>query len=123
LQKDVPATECLKDTVDRFLPWWNNVAAPTIKSGKKVISPPKTLDEAFCFSSLNPPPNPLAGYLPRRQSSTPYLARHVINHVVPDIRGCLRPNERVTFFNHVVPDIRNHAVLPKLFFRFHGGTL
>jgi len=37
LGKDVPATECLKDTVDRFLPWWNSVAAPTIKSGKKVL--------------------------------------------------------------------------------------
>ncbi len=35
--KDVPATECLKDTVERFLPYWHDEIAPTIKSGKKVI--------------------------------------------------------------------------------------
>lgn len=32
-----PATECLKDTVARFVPYWENVIAPTIKQGKKVI--------------------------------------------------------------------------------------
>lgn len=36
-KKDVPQTECLKDTVDRFLPYWHEVLAPTIKSGKRVI--------------------------------------------------------------------------------------
>lgn len=35
--KDVPTTECLKDTVDRFLPFWHETIAPTIKSGKKVL--------------------------------------------------------------------------------------
>lgn len=35
--KDIPATECLKDTVDRFLPYWHGTLAPTIKSGKKII--------------------------------------------------------------------------------------
>lgn len=35
--KDVPTTECLKDTVDRFLPFWHESIAPTIKSGKKVL--------------------------------------------------------------------------------------
>ena len=35
--KDVPSTECLKDTVDRFLPFWHEEIAPTIKSGKRVI--------------------------------------------------------------------------------------
>ncbi len=34
---DVPLTECLKDTVSRFLPYWKDTIAPTIKSGKKVI--------------------------------------------------------------------------------------
>jgi 2,3-bisphosphoglycerate-dependent phosphoglycerate mutase len=29
--------ECLKDTVERFLPWWHAEAAPVIKSGKRVI--------------------------------------------------------------------------------------
>ena len=36
-EKDVPQTECLKDTVERFLPIWHDTIAPTIKSGKKVI--------------------------------------------------------------------------------------
>lgn len=34
---EVPTTECLKDTVERFLPYWKETIAPTIKSGKKVI--------------------------------------------------------------------------------------
>jgi 2,3-bisphosphoglycerate-dependent phosphoglycerate mutase len=34
---DLPLTECLKDTVDRFLPLWHNEIAPTIKTGKKVV--------------------------------------------------------------------------------------
>lgn len=38
LSKDeLPLTECLKDTVNRFLPYWEKTIAPTIKSGKKVI--------------------------------------------------------------------------------------
>ena len=36
-EKDVPTTECLKDTVNRFLPYWKDTISPTIKSGKKVI--------------------------------------------------------------------------------------
>ncbi|MDD5439382.1 MAG: 2,3-diphosphoglycerate-dependent phosphoglycerate mutase [Candidatus Omnitrophica bacterium] len=35
--KDVPQTECLKDTVARFLPLWHETIAPVIKSGKKVL--------------------------------------------------------------------------------------
>ncbi|MDD5730803.1 MAG: 2,3-bisphosphoglycerate-dependent phosphoglycerate mutase, partial [Candidatus Omnitrophica bacterium] len=35
--KDVPLTECLKDTVARFLPYWHDVIAPAIRSGKKTI--------------------------------------------------------------------------------------
>ncbi len=34
---DLPVTESLKDTVARFLPYWHDTIAPTIKSGKKVI--------------------------------------------------------------------------------------
>jgi 2,3-bisphosphoglycerate-dependent phosphoglycerate mutase len=34
---EIPLTECLKDTVGRFLPCWHEVIAPTIRSGKKVI--------------------------------------------------------------------------------------
>ncbi len=32
-----PRTECLKDTVTRFLPFWHATIAPTIRSGKHVI--------------------------------------------------------------------------------------
>jgi 2,3-bisphosphoglycerate-dependent phosphoglycerate mutase len=33
----LPATECLKDTVERFLPLWNAEIAPAIQSGKRVL--------------------------------------------------------------------------------------
>mgnify|MGYP001279378076 FL=1 len=33
----VPLTECLKDTVERVLPYWNDTIAPTIQSGKRVV--------------------------------------------------------------------------------------
>lgn len=36
-RKDIPLTECLKDTVARFLPYWHETIAPTVKSGKRVI--------------------------------------------------------------------------------------
>ena len=36
-EKDVPATECLKDTVERFLPYWYNEIVPVLKSGKRVL--------------------------------------------------------------------------------------
>jgi 2,3-bisphosphoglycerate-dependent phosphoglycerate mutase len=35
--KDLPATECLKDTVARFLPLWHAEIAPAITSGKRVL--------------------------------------------------------------------------------------
>jgi 2,3-bisphosphoglycerate-dependent phosphoglycerate mutase len=34
---DLPATECLKDTVARFLPLWHEQIAPAITSGKRVL--------------------------------------------------------------------------------------
>jgi len=36
-KKELPLTECLKDTVARVLPYWHNEVAPVIKAGKKVI--------------------------------------------------------------------------------------
>ena len=33
----VPLTECLKDTVARVLPFWNESMAPAIKAGKRVV--------------------------------------------------------------------------------------
>ncbi len=35
--EDIPLAECLKDTVERFLPLWNNSIAPLISEGKNVI--------------------------------------------------------------------------------------
>jgi 2,3-bisphosphoglycerate-dependent phosphoglycerate mutase len=34
---DLPLTECLKDTVARFLPFWNESLAPAIRSGQRVV--------------------------------------------------------------------------------------
>jgi len=35
--EEIPLTECLKDTVARFLPYWHETIAPTIKAGKRVL--------------------------------------------------------------------------------------
>lgn len=38
LQPDqIPLTECLKDTVARVLPFWNESMAPAIKAGKRIV--------------------------------------------------------------------------------------
>ncbi len=34
---EIPLTECLKDTVARFLPYWHDTIVPAIRAGKKVI--------------------------------------------------------------------------------------
>ena len=36
-EKYLPLTECLKDVVARFLPYWNETIAPAVKSGQNVI--------------------------------------------------------------------------------------
>jgi len=36
-ETEVPLTECLKDTVARFVPYWENLIAPSIKEGKQVV--------------------------------------------------------------------------------------
>ncbi len=36
-EKYLPLTECLKDTVTRFLPYWKETIAPAVKSGQNVI--------------------------------------------------------------------------------------
>ncbi|GAA5234325.1 2,3-diphosphoglycerate-dependent phosphoglycerate mutase [Verticiella sediminum] len=33
----LPATECLKDTVERVVPYWDSAIAPAIRSGKRVL--------------------------------------------------------------------------------------
>lgn len=35
--EEIPLSECLKDTVARFLPFWHETIAPTIKTGKRVL--------------------------------------------------------------------------------------
>lgn len=35
--KELPLTECLKDTVERFLPYWHDTIAPQVQAGKRVI--------------------------------------------------------------------------------------
>ncbi|MBW1992257.1 MAG: 2,3-diphosphoglycerate-dependent phosphoglycerate mutase [Deltaproteobacteria bacterium] len=35
--EELPLTECLKDVVARFLPYWHETIAPAVKSGKRVI--------------------------------------------------------------------------------------
>ena len=34
---EIPRTECLKDTVARVLPVWNDSIAPAIKAGKRIV--------------------------------------------------------------------------------------
>jgi len=36
-EKELPLTECLKDTVERFVPYWEETIAPVVKSGKRVL--------------------------------------------------------------------------------------
>ena len=36
-ESEMPLTECLKDTVARFVPYWEGTIAPSIKQGKKVL--------------------------------------------------------------------------------------
>ena len=35
--EELPASECLKDTVERFLPYWHSQISADIKSGKRVL--------------------------------------------------------------------------------------
>jgi 2,3-bisphosphoglycerate-dependent phosphoglycerate mutase len=35
--EEIPLTECLKDTVARFLPYWHEAIAPAVRSGRQVI--------------------------------------------------------------------------------------
>jgi 2,3-bisphosphoglycerate-dependent phosphoglycerate mutase len=36
-EREFPLTECLKDTVARVLPFWNDSMAPAIRSGRRVL--------------------------------------------------------------------------------------
>jgi 2,3-bisphosphoglycerate-dependent phosphoglycerate mutase len=34
---ELPLTECLKDTVNRFLPYWHSTIAPAVEAGRRVL--------------------------------------------------------------------------------------
>ena len=36
-KEELPLTECLKDVVERFLPYWHDTLAPAVKAGQRVI--------------------------------------------------------------------------------------
>ena len=36
-KQDIPLTECLQDTVARFLPYWNETIAPQVQCGQRVL--------------------------------------------------------------------------------------
>lgn len=36
-ERDTPLSECLKDTVARFLPYWHETVVPALKAGQRVI--------------------------------------------------------------------------------------
>lgn len=36
-EDELPLTECLKDTVERMLPYWEQVIAPDVRAGKRVL--------------------------------------------------------------------------------------
>jgi 2,3-bisphosphoglycerate-dependent phosphoglycerate mutase len=36
-KEELPLTECLKDTVARFLPYWHETIAPAIRNGERVL--------------------------------------------------------------------------------------
>ena len=37
LPNQLPLTECLKDTIERVLPFWNEAMVPAIKAGKRIV--------------------------------------------------------------------------------------
>jgi 2,3-bisphosphoglycerate-dependent phosphoglycerate mutase len=36
-ESEFPLTECLKDTVARFLPYWSEAIAPAVRSGRRIL--------------------------------------------------------------------------------------
>ncbi len=36
-REEIPLTECLKDTVERVMPYWNDEMAPAIRAGKRIL--------------------------------------------------------------------------------------
>jgi 2,3-bisphosphoglycerate-dependent phosphoglycerate mutase len=36
-QEEFPQTECLKDTVARFMPFWHNTLAPAVRMGQRIL--------------------------------------------------------------------------------------
>jgi len=36
-KEEIPLTECLEDTIKRFLPYWNETISPLVREGKRVL--------------------------------------------------------------------------------------
>jgi 2,3-bisphosphoglycerate-dependent phosphoglycerate mutase len=36
-REEIPLTECLKDTVERVLPYWNDVIVPAVREGRQTL--------------------------------------------------------------------------------------
>jgi 2,3-bisphosphoglycerate-dependent phosphoglycerate mutase len=36
-REEIPLTECLKDTVERVLPYWNDVIVPAVREGRQIL--------------------------------------------------------------------------------------
>ena len=34
---EIPSSECLKDTLERFLPYWHNTIVPRVREGRKIL--------------------------------------------------------------------------------------
>ena len=51
LGSDVPATECLKDVIERFLPYWDSAIVPDLRAGLTVlVAAHGNFDTASCIS-------------------------------------------------------------------------
>ena len=50
--EDIPLTESLKTTVDRFMPLWIDTIAPAVKSGKNVIIAAHGNSLRVCMTTL-----------------------------------------------------------------------
>jgi 2,3-bisphosphoglycerate-dependent phosphoglycerate mutase len=68
----VPLTECLKDTVDRVMPFWNEVIAPGILSGQRLViaTRPSSTSTSPTASRWSTSWTPSSGRFPAATSAT-----------------------------------------------------
>ena len=51
--EEIPATECLQDTLTRFLPCWHDCIAPVVCAGKRVLLSTRTGTACVRWSSIS----------------------------------------------------------------------